>query len=196
MRSLTRRFRGALLLALVVTAAAVAKPDGALAGGGCRGEKSTEATGSVVEMKETCFVPTVLHANAGEAVTFRNASDLPHSVAGATLEWGNYTEQQPGQSVTVTFAKPGVYPYYCFVHNGMIGAIDVGGSADASATTRVEAQVRSQAAATVAVAPPAAGTGSAGGGKAWDATPVVRAGLGATLVGAGLLFLVVRKRRT
>ena len=98
----------------------------AVAGGGCRGRASTEGTGTTVTMRELCFLPTVLHVEAGQAVAWTNEDSVPHSVAGATVEWGNYTERGPGESVSYRFDTPGTYPYYCFVHNGMTGAIEVG----------------------------------------------------------------------
>jgi len=100
----------------------------AAAGGGCRGRGSTSASGTEVHMTDDrCFEPTVLHATPGERVTWINAGlSEPHVVAGATIEWGNYEEFRPGQSVSYTFDKPGTYPYYCFTHNGMVGAVVVG----------------------------------------------------------------------
>lgn len=104
------------------------------AGGGCRGFDSTEATGTAVRMEGSCFVPTVLYAPAGSTITWTNNSTAPHNVAGATLEWGSYNELQNGETVQHRFDKAGTYPYYCFVHNGMVGAVVVGdGSAAATA---------------------------------------------------------------
>ncbi len=111
------------------------------AGGGCRGFASTEATGTAVRMEGTCFVPTVLYAPAGSTVTWTNNSTEPHSVAGATIEWGDYSELRNGDTVQHTFEQAGTYPYYCFVHNGMIGAIVVGdGRGPGSAATNVASQ--------------------------------------------------------
>ncbi len=109
------------------------------AGGGCRHMPSTEGMGATVEMREICFQPTVLHVETGQAVTWTNLSEVVHSVASATLEWGNYTTFGQGQSVSYTFAKPGTYPYYCFEHNGMIGAIVVGDGRGTGAAAAVRA---------------------------------------------------------
>lgn len=115
----------AIIALLIGGLVAGLEPEGAVAGGGCRGTISTEASGDTVRMEGTCFMPTVLHTKVGSQVSWTNTSDLPHSVAGATVEWGNYNELTSGASVTYAFDKPGTYPYYCFVHNGMIGAIVV-----------------------------------------------------------------------
>jgi hypothetical protein len=90
-------------------------------------------------MREVCFMPTVLHVEAGQAVTWTNEDSAPHSVAGATVEWGNYTEHGQGESVSYRFDKPGTYPYYCFVHNGMTGAIVVDDGRGIAAANAIQA---------------------------------------------------------
>ncbi len=118
-----------LILTLAIaawTSAGLHAPE-AHAGGGCRGTAATQGAGDSVSMDDhLCFVPTVLHVERGTTVTWTNEGKQPHNVAGATLEWGNYEEYGYDESVSFAFAEPGTYPYYCFVHNGMIGAIVVG----------------------------------------------------------------------
>lgn len=114
------------LLGVVLGFFAGGVPGAVEAGGGCRGFASSEATGVEVRLQGSCFVPTVLHVAPGSTVTWTNDSTEPHNVAGATLEWGNYNELRNGETVQHRFAKAGTYPYYCFVHNGMIGAVVVG----------------------------------------------------------------------
>lgn len=119
-----------LLLAVVWFGAMTAPVERAVAGGGCRGVPSTSATGDAVKMSgQACFTPTVLFTEPGTTVTWTNESTEIHDVASATLEWGNYEEVAAGESVSYRFDQPGTYPYYCFVHNGMIGAIVVGDGA-------------------------------------------------------------------
>lgn len=121
------RLVGIVTLAFLGGAIAIGvEPQDAFAGGGCRGFTSTEQSGDEVRMEGTCFFPTVLHIEPGDTVTWSNESGEPHSVSGATVEWGNYEELREGDTVSFSFDKPGTYPYYCFVHNGMIGAIVVG----------------------------------------------------------------------
>jgi plastocyanin len=122
----------------------------AVAGGGCRGVPATEADGTAVNMTDgLCFLPTVLHAKPGEAITWTNTGSAPHSIAAATLGWGNYTEVPGGSAASYTFDEPGTYPYYCFVHPGMTGAIVVGDGRGASSA------VQSARAVQVNAAPPA-----------------------------------------
>jgi hypothetical protein len=80
-------------------------------------------------MSESCFQPTVLHVEPGTTVRFQNESTQPHTVSGATVEWGNYNELRNGDSAEIVFDRPGTYPYYCFLHPGMIGAVVVGDGA-------------------------------------------------------------------
>jgi hypothetical protein len=93
----------------------------------------------------TCFTPTVLYAEAGTPITWTNETAETHDVAGATVEWGNYDDITPGQTVSYRFDKPGTYVYYCFLHPGMVGAVVIGdgrvalndvGSAAAGGVTR------------------------------------------------------------
>lgn len=119
--------RLAALMVPAVGAALLLNGQTAAGGGGCRGVAVTEASGSAVTMNDSCFLPTVLHAEPGATVSFTNPSAQPHTVSGANAEWGNYEEvRSGGGSVTVTFDKPGTYPYFCFVHPGMIGVVVVG----------------------------------------------------------------------
>jgi hypothetical protein len=43
-----------------------------------------------------------------------------------TASWGNADDIAEGESVAYAFDNPGVYPYFCILHPGMVGAIVVG----------------------------------------------------------------------
>lgn len=122
----TRLMILATSFAAVVGATMLAPGETAAGGGGCHGQPPTEAAGNAVTMTDSCFSPTVLHADAGSTVSFTNASAQPHSVTGASLEWGKFDQIAGGQAITATFDKPGTYTYYCAIHMGMIGAVVVG----------------------------------------------------------------------
>jgi plastocyanin len=98
-------------------------------GGFCRGVPVTREATTLVRMKDFCFRPTIAEVAAGSKVTWKNKDTEAHSVTGANVSWGTYDEIQPGQSVSYRFDEPGIYPYYCFLHVGMIGAVVVTGSA-------------------------------------------------------------------
>lgn len=137
-------------LCAVALAANVAHAGG---GGACRGASVTEAINTTVHMEGNCFAPTVLHVQVGDTVTWTNFDPVAHTVSGANVAWGDYTQVQQGRSVSHQFTEAGAYPYYCFLHPGMIGAIVVGDGTAAGTTARTQD-------ALAAVEPAASGHGS------------------------------------
>lgn len=82
------------------------------------------------------FVPSELTIKAGETVTWKNNRGFPHNVmfdedavpAGVNADALSHEDylNGPGESVSSTFTKPGVYEYYCQPHSGsMQGKITV-----------------------------------------------------------------------
>jgi len=102
-------------------------------GGGChRGDHTQDRTG-VVDIKANCFTPTVTAVDVGDTVEWTNSDDYTHVIAGATGEWSS-AEMAGTESTGVRFDTPGVFPYWCTYHPGMIGAVVVGdGNLDAKA---------------------------------------------------------------
>jgi plastocyanin len=129
---------GVMLVALVAMAAT---PTGAAAsgGGGC-GRAVSDVRGSDVHIKSFCFLPTILRIHPGQAVTFENRDGFAHTVLGANGVWGSFSQVRGHGAVTYRFTRPGVYPYVCTYHPGMVGAVVVGnGSAHGEATAAVTA---------------------------------------------------------
>ena len=102
-------------------------------GGGCmHGTAPTDGGGTVVEMVDLCFTPTVLHVEPGTEVSFVNRDATDHMVTGVGDTWGTYDELGTGERVAYSFDEDGVYVYTCILHPGMAGAIVAGsGSGDA-----------------------------------------------------------------
>jgi plastocyanin len=97
----------------------------ARAGGYCHeGGNTQKATTSVV-MKQNCFSPTVTEIDVGDKVTWRNLDGENHIILGVGGSWGT-PEVFPRGQTTVRFDNPGVYPYWCHIHLGMVGAVVVG----------------------------------------------------------------------
>lgn len=95
-------------------------------GGGC-GRAVTDDDGTRVSIRNFCFGPTILRVWPGETVTWVNRDDFPHIVLGANGAWGGYDNvRRNGGEVSYRFVSPGVYPYVCTYHPGMIGAVVVG----------------------------------------------------------------------
>ena len=100
-------------------------PAAAGGGGGCP-EPLTSATGTVVEMRDICFSPTILRVRPGTTVTFVNRDAFPHNVIGANGSWARFRSLDLDEAVTRPFREPGVFPYTCAYHPGMLGTVVVG----------------------------------------------------------------------
>ena len=78
-----------------------------------------------VELVDACPTPTILTIDPGGTVTFVNEDPFAHNVIGSA--WGHPERPQPGMTAfTATFDEPGIYPWACWYHPGMTGAIVVG----------------------------------------------------------------------
>jgi plastocyanin len=102
-------------------------------GGGCP-EPQSDARGTTVDVKEFCMLPTVLRVDAGTTITWKNWDEVPHTVTGAGVRsgregagsWGSFEQLAQNQTYSHTFTESGVFPYYCMLHPGMVGAVVVG----------------------------------------------------------------------
>jgi plastocyanin len=118
----------AILFTIAAVGALILPQVPARAGGFCmRGVPLTDARATTVEMKGNCFGPTVARIDSGDSVTFVNADGETHSVGGANGTFGDpHAGIAPGDEVSFTFEREGVYPYVCLFHPGMAGAVVVG----------------------------------------------------------------------
>jgi len=149
---------------------------------------TTTQSATQVKLMPCAFAPTVTQIKTGSTVTFFNGPDFTHLITGANQAWGSRDiEVRPGQTVSYTFDKPGVYPFACALHRGMSGTIVVGDAATAAISDGA-ARVTASGAAPSAAAP--SGTPTDG-----LALAALAAGAG-VVVGAAAVFLVMRARRT
>ncbi|MHB8510078.1 MAG: plastocyanin/azurin family copper-binding protein [Candidatus Dormibacteria bacterium] len=151
-----RRLITGLMLGIGLAMGAAAMPLTALAGGACRGVPVTDAQGATVHIKGLCFTPTVLHVGLGQTVTWVNDGPDIHTVSGANITFGDYTDLAPGKQVSYRFATSGAYPYYCFLHPGMVGTLVVGDGAGPGAANGALVASVSRLATPQAPAPAAA----------------------------------------
>ncbi len=124
-----RRRSAGFLVAIVLGAvlwSALAAVSASASGGGCY-RPATNGGGVTAEIRALCFRPSTLHVRLGGEVTWANRDSVQHTVTGANQSWGDSTTLKPGQTLTVLFTRPGVYPYFCYYHLGMVGAVVVGG---------------------------------------------------------------------
>lgn len=173
------------VIAVVAVGAALIPATPALAGGGCHDE-ATESNASMVELRNLCFTSTVTHVDPGQEVAFVNRDSYRHNVVGLGL-WGDVEGLRYGETRRFTFEEPGVYPYACTLHTGMVGAIVVGGderhAGDAGTVAAVSGSVTG-------------GPGGATSAGSRESTPVgswlpevaVTLALAALVLGAGLLL--------
>jgi plastocyanin len=92
--------------------------------------RSVDVTITTAAGIATAFDPaeTVVHAARPIAITFRNASNVPHNLvftAGVTA--ATRTIVEPGTSDELQFSPlaPGTYPFVCTIHDGMSGTLIV-----------------------------------------------------------------------
>ena len=180
---------GAVLLGTLVLLPGVASASG---GGGC-GQPVTDARGTGVDIEDFCFSPTIVRVGVGDVVTFTNVDPVPHSVLGANATWGDYAGFKR-KSMTYRFSEPGVYPYVCTYHVGMVGVVVVGdGVGGAIGTATADGPVTKVDASDLALQNTSAVVDrSSETNGAW---PVVVAAAFAIAVGAFAL-IVVRRRRS
>jgi plastocyanin len=116
--------------AIVVGAVALALANH---GGGSSGTSSrarstaTVTSGTaLVTIKNYAFLPQTLTVKVGTRVTWTNRDPTAHTATmnQGTLDTGTIN---PGQSKTLDFTRPGVYPYHCAFHAFMTGTIRVVG---------------------------------------------------------------------
>jgi plastocyanin len=181
------RVRMTIVAGLAAGAAVLGGGTPASAGGGCmHGTGPSDGEGSVVELVDACFTPTVLRVDPGAEVTFVNRDAVAHQITGVGGAWGGFDDIQPGDRVSYAFEDDGVYVYSCFVHPGMVGAVVAGsggdlGSADPVPTGPPEA---------------AAGAASPEADDRSDLGAVLVGGTIGLVVGGGLASAAVRRRRS
>jgi plastocyanin len=116
-----------------VVAGSVLSSAPAVAGGGCY----TGADGSLTQARATAdrfgaaiaecsFDPVVIYVDEGASVVWTNKDPFQHTVTGALGAWGSERLLSQGDTVAQTFKRTGVYPFFCMLHPGMVGAVVVG----------------------------------------------------------------------
>jgi plastocyanin len=133
--------RRALMLSLsIVCCWSLLSVPAVAGGGGChQAPRPFDARTQVVAMEDYCYSPSVVRINPGQSITWVNRDFDAHTVTGVAGAWGEYAELGREARVTNSFAEPGVYPYFCAFHPGMVGAVVVGnGVATGSVDQSVE----------------------------------------------------------
>ena len=88
-------------------------------------ERSEAAGGASVAIEGFAFAPKAVKAKVGETITWTNHDAAPHTVtakSGGELDSGTLAQ---GASFSFTPQKPGTIEYFCAIHPGMTGTIEV-----------------------------------------------------------------------
>ena len=112
-------------LVCALSSIALLAPIPASAGGGGCGEL-TDGSGTTVQIEFSCITPTLIRVEPGDTVTFVNRDSYRHVIAGAGYQWASKGYMAAGEAFAATFDEDGVYPYQCYLHPGMSGAVVVG----------------------------------------------------------------------
>ncbi len=191
--------RAFLTLALSGIALAIPVPASA-GGGGCY--KLTQGEGTTIELKNFCITPTLLRVEPGETVTFVNRDTFRHIITSAGVEWSSDGFLRADEAFTATFRKDGVYPYQCYLHPGMAGAVIVGDATGLGAADRggvfvapFEGEQPLPEVVYVTRAPePGAATSSSGRAAAWAAGGILVGLIAGAIVTLGVRSSASRSR--
>jgi plastocyanin len=78
-----------------------------------------------VSIDNFTFNPQTLTVKAGTTVTWTNKDDIPHGIASDNNAFTRSKALDTDDSFSFTFATPGTYKYFCYVHPHMTGTIVV-----------------------------------------------------------------------
>jgi|GEM_PF-606311 len=137
-----RRLRSLVLVLMALAAVALAAPPAAAGGGGCH-RPSSEGRGDTLTLTELCFSPTVLRVPPGTRVTIVNRDQLDHPLSrpGGAWSWAGGARDR----TAVRLEASGVYPFFCYVHTGMVGVVVVGDGSGSGGATTVDVAARDEA---------------------------------------------------
>jgi amicyanin len=79
---------------------------------------------TAVNIDNFSFSPPTVTVAAGTTVTWTNNDDIPHTVRAVDGSFHSRA-MDSADSYSFTFAKPGVYSYFCSIHPKMVGKVIV-----------------------------------------------------------------------
>jgi plastocyanin len=82
------------------------------------------ASPSAITIDNFNFSPAAITVAAGTTVTWTNNDDIPHTVRAVDGSFHSKA-MDSGDNYNFTFAKPGVYSYFCSIHPKMVGKVIV-----------------------------------------------------------------------
>ena len=79
---------------------------------------------TAVNIDNFTYSPPTITVAAGTTVKWTNADDIPHTVRAVDGSFHSKA-MDTDDSYSFTFAKPGVYSYFCSIHPKMVGKVVV-----------------------------------------------------------------------
>jgi len=92
------------------------------------------AQSSAVSIDNFTFGPPSLTVKTGTTVTWTNRDDIPHGIASSNNAFSKSKALDTDDSYSFTFATPGTYQYFCYIHPHMVGTIVVEAASGSNAT--------------------------------------------------------------
>jgi len=89
---------------------------------------------AAVSIGNFTFNPQSLTVKTGTTVTWTNNDDIPHGIAAANNAFKRSQALDTGDSFSFTFATPGTYQYFCYLHPRMTGTVVVVAATGGGAT--------------------------------------------------------------
>jgi plastocyanin len=89
---------------------------------------------TAVSIDNFTFGPQTMTVKAGTIVTWTNKDDIPHGIASANNAFAKSKALDTDDSYSFTFATPGTYQYFCYIHPHMVGTIVVEATSGSNAT--------------------------------------------------------------
>jgi plastocyanin len=95
-------------------------------GKAAEGTEAKSAGGTAVAIANFVFSPQDVEVPTGTKVTWTNEDDAPHNVQDLSeLNTPISKDLNKGDRFSITYPKPGTYPYVCGLHTYMTGNVKV-----------------------------------------------------------------------
>jgi plastocyanin len=111
---------------------------GAVVGSGLAGgilvARAQTAPATAVSIDNFTFTPQTLTVKAGTTVKWTNKDDIPHGIAATGNTFKRSNAMDTDDTYSFTFATPGTYQYFCYIHPHMTGTIVVEAATGSNAT--------------------------------------------------------------
>ena|SRR6516225_6253091 len=113
------------MLRSAVSAALIGAAVGTVLAGGVLLAQAQSPKAAAVSIDNFTFNPPTLTVKAGTTVTWTNKDDIPHGIAATGNAFARSSALDTDDHYAFTFATPGTYQYFCYIHPHMTGTIVV-----------------------------------------------------------------------